>query len=434
MSRPINRSAWRPGNRADLLVQVLPTASGTVPVNAFDAAVAPPSSPAANCSAGSDPAQDTYTPLLNINVTGAAVSPAQQLLTAANYSGYWIANNAITANAVILPLANNPGGYYFQATTAGTTGSTAPFFQNAQTQGATIADGSVTWTNIGPKQTGQMPIPRFLADIQPSEVRVRRELVFNSVVNYNATTSPNAISPPPVVANPNPPPSVLPAPPRNTPPANSHYINNVQFSDQRVDQAMLLDTVEEWKLINLTAFAAGPNPWHPFHIHINPFQVIEVFDPAAVTNWSNPNAPCYVNPLDPATWRPCSPLTGPFVWWDVFAIPTGIQQLPGPVTLPPAFQQYQQYVQCSGNPSTCTITAPATSLPPAVQQYVQCTYASGNPSQSTCTLTIPGHFTMRTRFSDFTGQYVLHCHILAHEDRGMMELVEVVPNTTMQHH
>jgi FtsP/CotA-like multicopper oxidase with cupredoxin domain len=41
---------------------------------------------------------------------------------------------------------------------------------------------------------------------------------------------------------------------------------------------------------------------------------------------------------------------------------------------------------------------------------------------------------MRTRFSDYTGQYVLHCHILAHEDRGMMELVEVVPNTTMQHH
>jgi FtsP/CotA-like multicopper oxidase with cupredoxin domain len=28
---------------------------------------------------------------------------------------------------------------------------------------------------------------------------------------------------------------------------------------------------------------------------------------------------------------------------------------------------------------------------------------------------------------DFTGQYVLHCHILAHEDRGMMELVQVVP-------
>lgn len=39
--------------------------------------------------------------------------------------------------------------------------------------------------------------------------------------------------------------------------------------------------------------------------------------------------------------------------------------------------------------------------------------------------TIAGYFTMRSRFVDFTGQYVLHCHILAHEDRAMMELVEV---------
>lgn len=420
-NQPVSLAA---GNRADLLIQA-PASSSTVniPVNAFEGAVAPPASPAANCAAGADPAGDAYAALLNINVTGAAVSPAQQLLTAANYSSYWIANNATKANAVIMPLANNPGGYYFQATTAGTTGGTTPFFQSAQTQGATITDGGVTWTNIGPKQTGQMPIPRFLADIQPSEVRVRREIVFDSVPN---PTSP----PPPVVVNPNPPPDLTPGAPKKAPPINSHYINNVQFSDQRVDQAMLLDTVEEWKVMSFTNLAPGPNPWHPFHIHINPFQVVEVFNPGAVTNWSNPSASCYVNPLDPTTWHPCSPLTPPFVWWDVFAIPTAAVQLPGPVTLPPAFQQYQQYVQCTGTPSTCTITGPATSLPSAVQQYLQCTSATS----STCTLTIPGHFIMRTRFSDFTGQYVLHCHILAHEDRGMMELVEVVPNTTMQHH
>ena len=42
-------------------------------------------------------------------------------------------------------------------------------------------------------------------------------------------------------------------------------------------------------------------------------------------------------------------------------------------------------------------------------------------------MTIPGHFKLRTKFVDFTGQYVLHCHILTHEDRGMMELIQVVP-------
>ncbi len=33
---------------------------------------------------------------------------------------------------------------------------------------------------------------------------------------------------------------------------------------------------------------------------------------------------------------------------------------------------------------------------------------------------------MRTRFLDFTGTFVYHCHILAHEDAGMMGVVEVV--------
>ena len=41
---------------------------------------------------------------------------------------------------------------------------------------------------------------------------------------------------------------------------------------------------------------------------------------------------------------------------------------------------------------------------------------------------------MRTRFVDFTGKYVLHCHILIHEDRGMMQLIEVVTNRTPYTH
>jgi hypothetical protein len=48
--------------------------------------------------------------------------------------------------------------------------------------------------------------------------------------------------------------------------------------------------------------------------------------------------------------------------------------------------------------------------------------------------TIPGYFKFRSRFVDFTGQYVIHCHILAHEDRGMMTVVEVVPFTTAYSH
>ncbi len=55
---------------------------------------------------------------------------------------------------------------------------------------------------------------------------------------------------------------------------------------------MLLDTAEEWTIYNSTVVIA-----HPFHIHINPFQIIEVFDPAKMRE-----------PLR---------LSEPFVWWGI---------------------------------------------------------------------------------------------------------------------
>jgi FtsP/CotA-like multicopper oxidase with cupredoxin domain len=36
-----------------------------------------------------------------------------------------------------------------------------------------------------------------------------------------------------------------------------------------------------------------------------------------------------------------------------------------------------------------------------------------------------GSVRLRSRFEDFTGRLVLHCHIFNHEDIGMMQLVEV---------
>lgn len=36
-------------------------------------------------------------------------------------------------------------------------------------------------------------------------------------------------------------------------------------------------------------------------------------------------------------------------------------------------------------------------------------------------------FTFESNFVDFTGRYVDHCHVLSHEDLGMMEIVEVIP-------
>ncbi len=39
----------------------------------------------------------------------------------------------------------------------------------------------------------------------------------------------------------------------------------------------------------------------------------------------------------------------------------------------------------------------------------------------------PGVLTIRTKFEDYVGTYVLHCHRLNHEDNGLMALVNVIP-------
>lgn len=132
------------------------------------------------------------------------------------------------------------------------------------------------------------------------------------------------------------------APPRFT-------IDGKQFAENGmvIDQCVKLGETEDWNLENWTTVA------HPFHIHVNPFQVIEVEDPVAKTHYRAAEH----NNHDP-------------VWQDVVVIPAGV---------------------------------------------------------SNGTSITPGRVTIRHHFADFTGTYVLHCHILGHEDRGMMQLVRVVP-------
>jgi FtsP/CotA-like multicopper oxidase with cupredoxin domain len=108
-------------------------------------------------------------------------------------------------------------------------------------------------------------------------------------------------------------------------------------------QYINLHTAEEWVLENY-----WDSSIHPFHIHVNPFQVLEIFDP---------NADSQVT------------LAAPYNWRDTIAIP---------------------------------------------------------PSKTVGTTITPGRIRIRTRYTDFTGTFVLHCHILDHEDRGMMQEVQIL--------
>ena len=135
----------------------------------------------------------------------------------------------------------------------------------------------------------------------------------------------------------------------------SHFmINGKQFGQtgEIIDQCMPLNGLQDWILENYTTIA------HPFHIHINPFQVVRIDTPTARGKYTS--------------YTP----GGDFIWQDVIAIP------------------------------------------PAV-------ISTNNDGQITSVT--PGRIKIRQTYVDFIGTYVLHCHILAHEDRGMMQLVRVVP-------
>ncbi|OYY07216.1 MAG: hypothetical protein B7Y70_15330, partial [Rhizobiales bacterium 35-68-8] len=236
--------------------------------------------------------------------------------------------------------------------------------------------------------------PPFLTDVIDSEIAGTQTIVFESV-------APN------------------PAPPAGVKaPFTQQTINGQKF-DGNIGEVILLNRAQEWKIVNRTTNASQPGPInHPFHIHINPFQVVEIFDPQApyldptthkpvIIPPPSPNpknvkadyvrlyvtsaaaktydGQCVLDPLDESTWKPCAgdPQPGKTgrIWWDVFGMPSGLS------------------VTVDNKP-----------------------------------IVIPGYFKMRSRFVDYTGQWVIHCHILAHEDRGMMNVVEVVPFLTPYSH
>jgi hypothetical protein len=106
-------------------------------------------------------------------------------------------------------------------------------------------------------------------------------------------------------------------------------LNGQTFDVERVDGALTTGQTDHWQLINEDIFE------HPFHIHVNPFQVVAVNG---------------------------QPYPEPDVWWDTF-------RLPG-----------------------------------------------------------KGTVTIRTRYrADVVGKTVYHCHILPHEDNGMMSVITLNP-------
>ncbi|GGK45752.1 multicopper oxidase family protein [Salinarimonas ramus] len=128
-------------------------------------------------------------------------------------------------------------------------------------------------------------------------------------------------------------------------------IDGQAYEPDRVDRLLTLGGVDEWTLTSGTNPAAG----HPFHIHVNPFQVVEILNPDGVD------------------------------------------------------------VSVAGEPDDTQ-------------------YAGMKGVWKDTLFVKPGYrVVMRTRYQRYIGEFVLHCHILDHEDQGMMQNVMIaLPNASGQ--
>lgn len=145
------------------------------------------------------------------------------------------------------------------------------------------------------------------------------------------------------------------------------------YDHDRVDRYLTLGATDEWILQSL--FVS-----HPFHIHVNPFEIIEILDPSG-KDVSGPDA------IDDYAL-------------DANGNPTRVD----PSRADPQYRglkgQFKDtlWVKNVNNPG------------------------GPNPADPKGLYTL----VVRTRYERYIGEFVLHCHILDHEDQGMMENVEIV--------
>lgn len=132
------------------------------------------------------------------------------------------------------------------------------------------------------------------------------------------------------------------------------------YDPRRIDRRLPLGKAQEWTMQSYYDS-------HPFHIHVNPFQIVSITDP----NGKDVSAPDAVDDVGGAFDPQYRGLKG--VWKDTLWIKSLLPNSTAP----------------TGFSGLYTIK-------------------------------------VRTRYERYVGEFVLHCHILDHEDKGMMQNVAVV--------
>jgi FtsP/CotA-like multicopper oxidase with cupredoxin domain len=172
---------------------------------------------------------------------------------------------------------------------------------------------------------------------------------------------------------------------------------------------MVLGQTQTWKIVNNSQ--QGIN--HPFHIHINPFQVNRVVYPLGE---NDPYHELYEQ-LNAAAER------GSPIWLDVLPLP---QPAITTTTLPLDTIRADSLVPLGSGE---VIAFPDTSRNRVAVAPFPTTVQNGTPN--TAYVVITQKYDVFQGCPDGscgppTGYFVMHCHILGHEERGMMQVLQVV--------
>lgn len=144
-------------------------------------------------------------------------------------------------------------------------------------------------------------------------------------------------------------------------------IDGKPFLANRVDRVLPLGAIEDW--VMTSDFVS-----HPFHIHVNPFQIVQILDPLG-KDVSAPDAVDDYNYEDPSK----------------------------PLPLAKADRNY-----------------------PGLKGVWKDTLWTKNPSANPGDSWKHGYtVVVRTQYRRYIGDFVLHCHILDHEDQGMMQHIRI---------
>ena len=222
-------------------------------------------------------------------------------------------------------------------------------------------------------------------------------------------------------------------------------INGHEYSMDRIDRHVRLGTAEEW--IIQSDSGTNNNAGHPFHIHVNPFLHYQHGIARAVQGLAplvNISKRTLLTQLGFSTGATLT-FTVKLTTGETFPVNMAVtatatlgdlaNDLLGALNTKQADGFRFAYVENGMllTPFLSTANLDDVNISQIAPAYPQLSFAASARQvidlvwRDTLLAPSKGNEVIRMRFRDFTGDTVLHCHIVDHEDQGMMKNIRIEP-------